>query len=547
MTPSSQFVWDYFPLLRLTLYPWRLLSMTAVTTAVLTALSMRLLLQRTMEEYGSYFSSMFMNGAGFLLTALIVVSAIPWLFPPRQSMPEEITAEFALSQELPPFFIGTTTLGEFLPIQVTDLPAPLPNDAELRAGNNPDRLQAADGLSWTQLDGNPIEAHYEVVAERPLTAVYRQFYFPGWQVWVDGEAVPITPSDPDGLITFTVPEGTHTIKIAFTNSWSRWLGWAISFVALTITVILSLYAIRNPQHEPLTTESSLLTPKSLIIFAITAVLIWLFFSFVETPLRHNTLLADGILGKPNITPLDYAGEVRLLSYEAPEQSVPADVEIPLTLYFQALREIGVPYQIGVQVLDGNGLNWMADNTRPFDWRFIADEPWPLDAYRMEPFLITLFDGTPPGTYRFHVGLVRTDTGQTVAAYDLGELFVRTPAAGEKPLEEGMEAPIGTTAVSDNLQLLGTRLDRQEAAPGDPMRVTGLWQALAPDALNEFMIQLVSAEGDVLLEPGRNHCSPLSTRTVVGRRSFTQRNGVPFTSIHARRSPYLANFVGGCAC
>jgi hypothetical protein len=159
----------------------------------------------------------------------------------------------------------------------------------------------------------------------------------------------------------------------------------------------------------------------------------------------------------------------------------------------------VPYNIGVQIVDGNGLNWMADNTRPFDWRFIADEPWPLDSYRMEPYLISLLEGTPPGTYHFHVGLVRADTGQTVAAYDIGELFVSQPGTGEKSLEAGMTASSSSqNAISENLKLLGTRLDRKEAAPGEPVRVTALWQAQAPEAQNKFTLQLVSAAGAVLL-------------------------------------------------
>ena len=505
ITPYSELVWDYFPLLRLTLYPWRLLSMTSVATAVLVALSMRLIEDRRLKikDATSHQSSILNLLYPFILTSIILISSLPWLYPPRQSMPEMITMEKALSEELPPLFIGTTTLGEFLPVTVIELPDKLPEDAELRAGNNPDRLQAVAGLTWTRMDENPIESTYAVVAERPLTAVYRQFDFPGWQVQIDGQSIPITPSDPNGLITFPISEGGHTVSITFTNTWARWLGLAISAFAFAVVVALAIMAIVNRQSKIVNPYPSIVNPQSLILLGLTAVLIWLFFSFVDTPLHQSTLLVDNIVGKPVITPLDYAGEVRLLSYEAPTIPVAADDAIPLTLYLQAQREIGVPYNIGVQVVDKNGLNWMADNTRPFDWRFIADEPWPLAAYRMEPYLILLLDGTPPGTYKFHVGLVRADTGETVASHDLGELFISLPGTGDKPLEDGMvastyKAGAGNGADSENLHLLGTRLDRTEAAPGDPMRVTILWQALAPEAQNEFTLQLVSSDGEVLL-------------------------------------------------
>lgn len=507
ITPYSRLVWDYFPLLRLTFYPWRLLSMTSVATAVLVGLSFSMIKnQRLKIEYATaHDQSLFPS---LLLTSLILISSIPWLYPPRLSMPEDISMEFALSQELPPLFIGTTTLGEFLPQTVQELPDKLPEDAELRADNNPDRLQAVDGLTWTRLDENPIDTRYEGVAERPLTAVYRQFDFPGWQVRIDNQPVPIIPSDPHGLITFPVPAGNHEIQITFGNTWSRWLGWMISGLAFALIIALAIYAIRNPRYDSPSIHSSLVNPKSLILLGLTAVLLWLFFCFVETPLRRPTLQAEGIMGKPAITPLDYAGEVRLLSYEAPSMPVAAADTIPLTLYFQAQRDIGVPYHIGVQLVDGNGLNWLADNGRPFDWRFIAEEPWPLAGYRMEPYLLTLVDGTPPGTYQFHVGLVRADTGETVAAHDLGELVVSQPGTGEQSLEEGMVTPafsetrdaepVEVALVSEKLRLLGSRLDRQEAAPGDPLRVTTLWQVQAPAAPNEFTLQLLSTDGDIIL-------------------------------------------------
>ena len=500
ITPTSQLVWDYFPLLRLTFYPWRLLSMTSVATAVLVALSMRMIEDRRLkiEKQTSLQSLIFYLFPSLLLTSLIVISAIPWLFPPRQTMPEEIDMAAALHEELPPLFIGTTTLGEFVPAQVTELPDYLPEDEQLRAGNNPDRLQAVAGLKWTRLDENPMDARYEVVTERPLTAVYRQFDFPGWRVQVDGETVPITPSDPHGLITFPIPTGTHAVEITFTNTWARWLGWAISTLAFAIVMGLVVFSMvngnwlmANGKSVGNITQSSIVNPQSLILLGLTAVFIWLFFSFVDTPLRRSSLQANGILGKPETTPVDYAGEVRLLSYKAPTIPVTADDAIPLTLYFQAQREIGVPYNIGVQVVDENGLNWMADNTRPFDWRFIADDPWPLDAYRMEPYLISLMDGTPPGTYQFHVGLVRADTGQTMAAYDVGELVVSKPGRGEQTLENGMTAVL-PNQTSQPLRLLGVRSDRSEAAPGDPVRLATLWQVQAPGADNQYTLQLVSA-------------------------------------------------------
>ena len=436
--------------------------------------------------------------AALLLTTVALISSIPWLFPPRQTMPEEIDAATALGIELPPFFIGTTTLGEFLPIQVAETPPPFTNDAALRAGDNPDRLRPIEGAVWTRLDENPINAQYQIETRQPQQLTYEQFYFPGWEVLVDGAPVKITPSTPHGLITFELPAGTHDLQIQFQNSWARTVGWLISGMTFLVLLVLAFIALRQPRQTVLSlSDTQLVKGSDMVLWGGIAVIIWLFFAYVDTPLRRATLHPDGIYGKPTIETVDFAGEVKLLSYERPDTAVSADTLIPLTLYLQAQRDIGVPYSIGLQILDANGVNWMANNLRPTNWRFIADEPWPLDAYRMEPYLLKLLDGTPPGTYQILVGLVRSDTGQTVAAHNIDTIQVGQPMQGEFSLEDGMSAA-PETAVAHDLQLLGTRLDRQETRPGDPLRVTSLWQVQGEPPDNQFTLQLLTPDGDIAL-------------------------------------------------
>lgn len=498
ITPTSQFVWDNFPLLRLIFYPWRLLSMTSVATAVLVGLSLQLLITQSGKRAIL---------PALLLTSLILISSIPWLYPPRQTMPEHIDAATALSSELPPFFIGTTTLGEFLPLQVEELPPPLPQDADLRAGQNPDRLQAQEGVTWTRRNENPIYAQYQIQLGTAQTLTYRQFYFPGWRVILNDAAIPITPSQPDGLITFDVPAGTSDLQIILGSTTVRTSGWLISWIAFIALLVLSVIAIRNPQKDTdILDDAALIKSIHLLLLGATAVFIWLFFTFVDTPLRRSTLLPEGIAGKPVVQNVDFAGEVKLMSYEVPETAVSAADLIPITLYLQAQRNIGVPYNIGIQLHNSDGVNLLQDNIRPADWRFIADEPWPTDAYRMEPYLLDLLDGTPPGTYQLHVGLVRDDTGQTVAAHNIASIEIAQPMRGDLALEEGMvsvaETAVSTepsASVANDIQLLGTRLDRDEMAPGDPIRVTSLWQVAGDNPNNQFTLRLIGDDGAILLK------------------------------------------------
>jgi hypothetical protein len=227
ITPSSQFVWDNFPLLRLTFYPWRLLSMASLATAVLTGLTMvngqwsMVNGQRGASRWPLTIGNWQLtidNSLLFLLTLLTITASIPWLYPPRQPMAEEVDLALALADELPPYLIGTTTLGEFLPRWVAELPPQEPAKSDLIAQNNPDRLQPTDGLTWTRLSENPVAARYAVVAERPLTLTYGQFYFPGWRAWLNDAPLPIIPSEPHGLITVHIPAGPGELSFALRNT-----------------------------------------------------------------------------------------------------------------------------------------------------------------------------------------------------------------------------------------------------------------------------------------------------------------------------------------
>ncbi|MBK8988400.1 MAG: hypothetical protein IPM39_20425 [Chloroflexi bacterium] len=378
ITPSSQFVWDNFPLLRLTFYPWRLLSMASLATAILAGVAageivncqwsmvngQRLTIGNWLLTIDNFFL--------FLLTILIITASIPWLYPPRQAMPERVDLALALSEELPPLLIGTTTLGEFLPQWAAELPPQEPAQSALIAQDNPDRLQPTAGLTWTLQSANPIDAVYQVTAARPLTITYNQFYFPGWRAWLDGAPLPITPSTPHGLITAAVPAGDHALRLAFGTTPARTAGWVISGLALAACLGMAYCGLRIADCGVDLPQCAIRNPQFLL--GLTAVLVWLFFTVVDTPLRRSTLLPDGVWGQPTITPLDFAGELRLLSFAQSAAAIAADETIELTLYWQAQRAIGVPYDVGVQVLDENGRQWQAGVHRPADWRFVGADP-----------------------------------------------------------------------------------------------------------------------------------------------------------------------------
>lgn len=461
-TPTSRWLWANLPLLHLTLYPWRMLGMTSLATAALIAL-----------VWPSHQEGKVAKYLTLLFAATLLLSTTPWLYPPREPIAEQITQENVSRAEVPPLFIGTTTLGEFLPLSVTELPDTAAQREALIATGNPDRLQIPTGVTAVRLAANPTDARYALQANQPVTLTYNQFYFPGWQATLNGNPIPLIPSIPHGLITLALPAGAHELHLWFGATAVRRLGEGISGVALLAAVAVLLWSQLHAKAEKV--EPSHVSPFTSYILLPPALLIllWLLITLVDTPLRRPTLLAEGVLGQPSITPIDFAGELRLLSYTLSATELAADAPLLVTLFWQPQRPIGLDYAIGLQLLDANGLLWSEPETaRPPDWRFVAgDDPWPLNGYRMDPYLIRFLDGAPPQTYGLLVGLVRKDTGQTVASHTIATVTITEASQGARPLEPAL-TPRHTPT---NPRLLGSKLDRATARPGDPLRVTLLWE------------------------------------------------------------------------
>ena len=495
--PAARPVWDMVPLLAQTLFPWRFLALTSLAGAMLLGLAVELFLeldesrrrgaeaQRGIQKY-----ALRPTPYAIVVTAVLITAAIPWLFPPQEAMPEAPTRADLAAEEMPPFFVGTTTLGEYLPRWVEQIPDTAVMKANLLTDRHFDRLQPQAGLTVLAYEGMATDARYQIATSHALTLTYRQFYFPGWQATLNGQPLTLSPSDRYGLIETAVSPGSHTLHIQFGTTPPRQIGWALSGLGLLL-VLLGLF---TPTAGSQQKDSVDINPVHFLLWGGVAVAVWFTFAQIESPLRRNTLLPDGVYGLPQMTPLDYAGEIRLLTFEPQQISQPAGQPIPLTLYWQAQRPIGVSYLLGVQVVDEQGVVWSQEVVRPYHWRFTAGRtPWPQDGYRMDPFEITLLDGTPPGNYRFLVGLVREDTGQTIAAHEFGQIVITAPLRGERPLEANLTPP--TNPAGPGLTLLGTGLDRQLAAPGDPLRLTLLWQIDDPQAIPAESVRLVLRDGE----------------------------------------------------
>ncbi len=80
---------------------------------------------------------------------------------------------------------------------------------------------------------------------RPGTVRVHLYYFPGWQVTVDGQAAFYRVSSPYGLIELDVPVGEHRIEVRMGWTPIRLAGAGVSGAVLFVIVLLLLWPVRR--------------------------------------------------------------------------------------------------------------------------------------------------------------------------------------------------------------------------------------------------------------------------------------------------------------
>lgn len=80
---------------------------------------------------------------------------------------------------------------------------------------------------------------FDVKSSTKITVLDNTLYFPGWTAYVDNENTPIQFQDPhhQGLITFSINEGNHAVKIAFKETKIRMIANFISVASLFMTIL----------------------------------------------------------------------------------------------------------------------------------------------------------------------------------------------------------------------------------------------------------------------------------------------------------------------
>ncbi|RMD48617.1 MAG: hypothetical protein D6835_06170, partial [Candidatus Thermofonsia bacterium] len=259
ITPLSRPLWDILPLLPFTQFPWRFLSVQAFTTALATGAISNLQLPITNPRlrFTKY-------SVPLALALLLLYAGLARLQTDHLLLTDaDVTAEKLAQYEWFTGNIGSTVSAEYLPPTVQ----PRPFSSQWLVTGHRFTLAALQGAvdQYSLTEWQTDRQQWQVTTRETSVVRFPTLYWPGWQAAVDGKVTAVTPAPGSGLITLTVPPGSHTITLRLTRTPIRLAAELVSLLALLITAVLIFPQSPITNHQLPITIAALLSLAALSI------------------------------------------------------------------------------------------------------------------------------------------------------------------------------------------------------------------------------------------------------------------------------------------
>jgi len=520
--PASRFLWEKVPLLPYVGFPWRFLAPAGLMAAWLAGASVRWG-QRWRRGTRAL-------GVG-LATLATVTFSLTWLYPRYLAAMENLTPAGLIAFEQESGALGTTSVGEYLPAGVQELPDTTALEAQYQAGGAIQRLDTGslpEGATIVSEEWNLIGGDSIVDSPHEWTATLHLFYFPGWRVWLNGQEVETTVSSPHGLLRFLVPAGENHIKIRFGLTPWRLVGTALSVAGLIALVALAVRPALSPSILSLSKDARFAKPhpwtgsrcsgapagkcRDPSVWAAALVAVGLIFvvkvSYLDThdsPVRYTGFEGQRVVGVSAPAQVHFDGGIRLLGHDPATPTVEAGGWLALRLYWTAGAPLAEEYSSFLHLVDAGGHRWgQSDNQHPGGYPTVR---WRPGEYNRDAHTLAILPGTPPGDYILRAGLIVRTTGIGLDVLDergapagtsiaIGSVTVTRP---QQPLSvEALDVAHRLDVSLGDLTLLGVGLDRHRAAPGETLLLTLYWRAeRAPGQDYVVSVETVDECGEIV--------------------------------------------------
>ncbi len=482
--PGAVWAWEHVPGLSLVQFPARLLGPGSLALAVAAGLA-------------------FANLAAARRTAALLGVAglacglfgLAWTFQYGDPLtPANPTLADLHAFEQRTGAIGTTTAGEYLPVGVRTVPPPVTLAERYAAGAPILRLDPASlpaGAAVLAQSAGLITQSVSLDTPVGFDAVFEVFNFPGWQAQVDGLLVPITTTDPYGLIAVPVPAGAHTVAIAFGTTPARQAGSVVSALGLFVGAALVVTAQRRKTIRPALAPVPPLGRAAWPVVGVSvALLVFRVGVAGRVPTPYAATHFDGVAVDNAQHPLDlaFSDQMVLLGYDQERASVPSGGAVAVTLYWRVAQLLAVDYSTTLALVDDEGHVYaQADSQHPAGF---PTSRWRADQYGRDVHPLMLLPGTPPGEYRLIANVYRyPELTALTAGAEIGQLTVTRPA---RPAVLTPPQPV-VGELFGGVDLLGVGLVHTEIGVGDDVPLDLYWASGCPCISSWLEISLWAAD------------------------------------------------------
>jgi hypothetical protein len=222
ITPLSKVVWDNLPLLPLTQFPWRFLSIQSLfAAATIGYLSSSI-------THPALRTPLLTSLMGVTLAASTLLTLTPDYLPLRA---DEITPARLQLYEAFTGNIGTTIRAEYLPR--TTVPRPYTGPGLIEPSMAAPRAIVSSGAAAaTQLERHATRQVWAATIEsEQATLSLPLLYWPGWTATIDGQPAALRAAPDLGYIQIDVPQGGHRVELELGRTPLRLAGELISLLA----------------------------------------------------------------------------------------------------------------------------------------------------------------------------------------------------------------------------------------------------------------------------------------------------------------------------
>jgi hypothetical protein len=223
-----------------------------------------------------------------------------------------------------------------------------------------------------------------VQSAAPFMLSFKTFYFPLWQIRVDGQPVPTFPSGSLALVSADVPAGEHTITLTLeATPLQRGGEW---IAVLSGTCLLGYWLLATGYWAK---------PRRYIAFKVVASIIVCVMVSVPFVRAHQPETLQPLTAT-------FDQQVDLLGWASPHDTYHAGEVIELTLYWFARQSPTEDFKVFVHLDGANGRVGQSDLQPGFN--FTPTTRWQRGELIADHYRVKIADSAMPGTYEIFTGM-----------------------------------------------------------------------------------------------------------------------------------------------